>query len=109
MALGASSAHAQDLVQGFARMSWADKVTTMQQAGAHYRRDCVDAARSGTCLHIMEYFNGPQFVSLRARVDGASYQWCLGSNRTGRMVCYDQVTGSPMTFVLLGNIWHSVN
>jgi hypothetical protein len=109
MALGVSSAQAQDLVSGFATLSWADKVTTLRQAGAHYRRDCSDAMRSGACLHIMEYFNGPEFVELRARTDGAGYQWCLGSNRRGQMVCYDQVTGAPTTFVLLGNLWHSVN
>jgi hypothetical protein len=113
MALGASAqaqTQAENFAQRFPRMSWTEKVAAMQSAGADYHHDCTGAAKSGTCLEIMIFFVGEfGFVETRESTDGTAHDWCVGNHQDRTMTCYDQVTGSPTRFVLLGHEWHSVN
>ena len=98
----------------FARLSWSDKVKVVVAAGGKYRRDCtgVLSGQRGitTCLHITEAVapNG-SLLEVRATMDNSAHQWCVDSYATGKMTCMTEGNGATTTFVLIDNVWHSVN
>jgi hypothetical protein len=101
-------------LDSFARLSWSDKVKLVVAAGGQYHRDCA-AVLSGqrgikTCMHVTEAVSAQgDLLTVRAGMDNSFHQWCVGSYSSGRMTCYSQEYGSATTFILLDNVWHSVN